>query len=684
MDAADAGTVPDRSGGVGDIDGDIGTVVTDPRGAVNTGRGDQFVISAAYFVDAERGGVWRRAGGRLRSVAEDHFRYLELRFEAPPGYDQARSVLAREHAVLVAGSPGSGRRAAALMLLRSQGSGGGRFHELSGGLVDGEDADAVDASQISPGDCLLLDLTGDEDDRLRQRELERSRVLSQDREAHLAVVLPDEYDTVVPDGLGPLVTGIGRPDAAGAFRRHLRAEGFEPGDSDRLPPGLAAGPMRDVGRLARLTREARDAAGGAGQLEDWLGQARAAITDRRGEVAGQVAGNPDGRYRALLLAAAVFDRAPAEAVWKATQTLLSKVRYPVDDTHRLDRPDLAEQLAAIGATTDGQGRVQFTRLDYANAVRAHFWRNFPELRNQVRDWVGEAVAALPELNGEDRDQVVTRLVERCLSIGRPDDIFALVRDWTPPTGTGKPTPTATLAARALECGLADESAGWRFRRRIYYWARDRTLQPEFAQVLIAACADAMASTHPDRALVRLHHLARNNHPAVRREAAARLCSLAGEDRRLYVELLRRLTERLASDSPLPVDLELFLALSDCDPVGNMRANRSVGHHLAQCWAAAMIRCNPETLRGPIQRWLQAVADDPDREPLLDVLVCACYGRTDLFSVLYMITRDWTLGASGPVDPRARRHAAALVEARCRAARGVVPVGAAGSGEETPT
>jgi hypothetical protein len=681
----DAESRHDRSGGVGDIDGNVGTVVTDPQGAVNTGSGHQY---NTYIVDGVVGWVRRRDADRLRTLAEDHFRYLERRFVPPPGYDRAAETLTRAGAVLVAGQPGSGRRTAALMLLRSRG-GSGRFRELSSRP---DDEEILDADSVAAGDRVLFDLSSGPADRA---ELESHRVVLQSCGAHLVVVLPEDAEELVPDGFGPLVERIGRPDGSAVFGRHLRAEEVPCTPSvlqadDRLVSRLGEDPMRDLARLARLTREARDRAGGRGQPAGWLGEALSAVADRSREVAEQVGGNPDGRFRALLLAAAVFEGAAADVVAAVAGGMLTASRYPPNETHLLDRPGLGQRLTEIGVTTDGAGRVRFTRLAYGAAVRAHFWRNFPELRADLRDWVGACVV-LPELTGEDQDQVVARLAEQCLNVDRASDIFRLARTWTDRSTAGRPMLTASLAAQALEYGLRDERVGREFRRQIYNWSRGPALSPDLAQVLITVCADVLAPTLPSSALVRLHHLAGHRDPAVRIEAGERLRLLAEQDGRLFRQLLRRLAGGLIVDSPEPAEIELFLRLSECDLSGSTRpgstrllATGAVRDLLIQCWTAALVHADSGTLRAPVERWLQAAAGRPDLEPLLDLLVAACDRRAGLLGRLYAIVRDWALGAGQAGDRLTRRGAAALFQQKRRAALGLTLVGAASTGPSEET
>ncbi|MGW0910425.1 hypothetical protein ACWD1Z_01580 [Streptomyces sp. NPDC002784] len=129
--------------------------VNDPRGPVNNGVGSQYVF---YGVGAD----WmiRKGVESLRIVREDRVRLAD-RFVRPVGYRVAADRLEKPGSlVLLEAPPGSGRRAAAIMLLHELGEdegadeGGVRFEELpatdkdEGSRVPGE---GTASSSTSPG-----------------------------------------------------------------------------------------------------------------------------------------------------------------------------------------------------------------------------------------------------------------------------------------------------------------------------------------------------------------------------------------------------------------------------------------------------------------------------------------------------------------------------------------------------
>ena len=116
-------------------------------------------------------------------------------------------------------------------------------------------------------------------------------------------------------------------------------------------------------------------------------------------------------------------------------------------------------------------------------------------------------------------------------------LTGLVEEYTKPHLSAN---RANAAALVLRSGLRSERCGRTFRRKIYLWSTNRGTSDQLAAVIVAACRDEIFATHPDEALVRLHHVARRNG---RCEAHQALVELVGTDRRLLRQMLRRIADR---------------------------------------------------------------------------------------------------------------------------------------------
>ncbi|MCE4942329.1 hypothetical protein LVX13_04170 [Streptomyces albulus] len=556
--------------------------------------------------------------------------------------DAAERLAAPGAVVLLDGAVGIGRRTAATMLLQHLDAGAGRFEELA---VTEEDDD-LDAS---PDDRFLLDLSGlaDAEYSVAQRNLAQYRSAVEKCGARLVVVLPTGLDHLLDTDLTPLVVRLGRPAGAWVFARHLRTMGvaFSPeqfGD-ERLHTLFECSPMRELAWLARLVRRARDSRAYGTTFPAWLEEAITAVTDRAGAVARKTAAHRDAHQRALLLSAAMFNGATADAVLQGAYLLLEVLDHDRDDTPRLAQADLGEHLDTLEIRRDVSGRVGFERLAYDGAVRTHFWTNFPDLRDGLREWVGKAVL-LPELTAEDRMNLVARFAEQSLAANRPDDLCRLIETWTGPSVARR---LRAEAAAALELGLTHDSHGGTFRSRIYGWATGPGLSPDLAGVLTDVCRQVLVATHPDQALVRLRHLALGT--GGRHVPSARLALLdwARSDVSAYQKLVDHLVRRPTTASTA--------LLRDLLEPGGLRITPP-WPTLGLAWHAVMVAATPDDWTPLVHRWLTTVHEDLGWAPVLHVLLVAAATGADLLNRLYAITCDWVaadrIGAAGGRAPRA--------------------------------
>ncbi|MFB7928721.1 hypothetical protein ACFC4C_06395 [Streptomyces sp. NPDC056039] len=626
--------------------------VNDPRGPVNNGVGHQYVFYGA-------GADWmiRRGVDSLRIAREDRVRLAD-RFVPPVGYRVAADRLEKPGSVvLLEAPPGSGRRAAAIMLLHGIGEDEGaeeegvRFEELAA-TDKGKDEDSL---APGVGDRFLLDLSGIADEEAyakAQRRLAVRRSQVQEARAHMVVILPSGMEHAHAPDLEPHTVTLGRPRGIAVVTRYLRMDrmAFVPADleSADLQSLYDRSPVRELVRLAGLVRAARDSGRFGTDFAGWLDQAMHAVTDRAGEVGRHVAAVRTTPERTLLLATAMFEEASADTVYEAWQGLMRRVRHEEETTTELARTDFGERLAALGIERDPDGRLRFERLAYADAVRTYFWANFPGVRDDLRDWVDRA-AGLPGLTTDDRVNVVVRFGERSLAVGRPDHLFDLVVRWADRTTGAACDPRAVAA---LELGLSHERFGGWFRRRMYECARSGPSSDGLARVLAAACLRNLGATHPDQATVRLHYLAVRKGEAAR-EARQALLGFVGSDRRLYRLLIDRLRERTRRD---PHGTEPHLQLLTEALRSERAPDPPPWPDLFLGWETVFSQPPTELWNPLVSSWLNAAAGDRTREMALDVMVGATHGRTAALHRLYAIACNWA-------GPPARHPSRAAVAAR---------------------
>ncbi|MGV9772653.1 hypothetical protein [Streptosporangium sp. NPDC003464] len=609
-------------------------------GAMNAGSGDQYVFMQ----------LAQAAGKDPRGVADDQLAWLRQRFIPPGGFARACEVLESHGTVFLDGAPGAGRKAAAWMLLQELYSGTETFHEILLGEEGAPYLD-LDTSQVGEGALLLVDLSAITSEQVWatvQDELPSFRKVVQSHTSRLVVVLPSGMIESLRADLGTYRIGITRPSAGAVFQRYLRAKDIPVAETDSAPEALseflARNPsMRGIADFATLVIEVRTTARSAG-FAAWCDSALAVLDNKQSmRVTERLATLPQGPQRALLLATAMLHGARAEAIQRATASLLDIAEHPQNVLPLLEHADLTVRLKEINATADASGRVRFDEFGYDSAVRVHFWTHWPELREFIRKWVGNTVG-LPGLETDDRNKLVERFARQCLQDRHRDQLLALVSQCAENPGNDV---RMGAAVQALRQGLKHEEHGQFFRQKIREWASETSLSRGLAQVLVVTCWKVMAVHHPDQAMVRLHHLARKESGTTHARDA--LAQIVGADAQLRVWMLKRLVQRLqlGSEKWRQADARLFLEFADPVPLVTLgprtRAPLSdpvVREELTVGWHVAFRRYPYETWRAQAERWIQAAFEDEQHcEHLLDVLVDGGEQRTALLAPLYVIARD---------------------------------------------
>lgn len=626
----------------------VGTYVHESHGSVHGGEGPQYNFYVAAAAATSR--LRDQAGRRPRTISRTDRIHLYQRFVAPQHFTRAREVLRDTRTALIDGLPGSGRRAAALMLLHELPDTRGSLHELPD-TPDDSAASALDEWEISAGDRLLLDLSEAEES--RYLEIQGKLFGFRDRldrlDAHLAVVLPHHLGYLLRDDLRHLTAEIGRPPPLRVLARHLRCADIEPTtaelDNRELGTFVTRAPLREVAALADGIRRQRDRDGADRGFAHWLATALAEEHDQTARVATDIAAEGSGRRRALLLALALFHGTPPATVLHATNTLLKILSHPQDDTPRLDRTDLYAEFTAVRAEVRSDGRVRFALPGYDSAVRDHFWTYLPDIRRQLRDWF-QACMSAPDLDLAERDAAVTRFAEQGLRCQRPEDLKWLVERWTRTDASTRYVPDA---AQLLALGLADEQHGRYFRQQIYDWSTAADTNDRLGHVLVLVCSEAMAHSHPDQALVRLHHLARRGKDRVGTDAQEAVLRLARSDNRLYQLMLGRLSTDGESRRWAERDSALFLALAD--PIRLVRSPR-VRTLLAQGWSDALRRPD-EQWAEHVSHWLNACVGYTEHQArILEILAAAGTSDCRTAGRLFRAARAWQRSSTGAAAERA--------------------------------
>ncbi|MEU5333390.1 hypothetical protein AB0G51_08670 [Streptomyces asoensis] len=619
------------------------THIEQPGGQVHSGSGDFYSYTVNVGL-AEQEATTRSP----RRIADDQLRLLRQQFVDPTGMSTARRVLHGSSTVILSGAPGSGRTAAARVLLYEVQRTAGIFREL----LPGEEEGALTGpGLVGAGDRLLLNLAEADITQWAQtrRDLSALRKAVLEQGAHLVVVMP--HDGALESHLQPYRADIARPPAMEVFRRHLRLHRV-PYEEFRLPaPALdeflaEQPPMEEIAHFADRVRRARAAAPDRDGFATWCKNSRAHSAWRK-EVADCVATLCAAPQRALLFATAMFHGAHADLVHQGAALMLTVHDTPQDEMPALEGPDLAQRLTEIGAAARPDGHVRFGKLDYDVAVRAHFWDHMPDLRHRFGIWTAESTELDdPHLSAELRTRLVGRLAEQYVRTGRGLDLALLAEKWS-----SAPASRVRLAAAvdALACGLRDPRYGRSLRMLVYTWCKDKPLSGNLAHVLLRACTDVIAPTHPDQAVTRLHHLARRERGAT--PALDALCRLSATSSRLRRLLLDRVTRLSASPT---IDARLFLRICDpmalTDPAGAAHPlidEKGVQDCTVTGWSEAFTRLPQAYWRPYAERWLHAACVvDSHRDRLLFLLVDSAGRNGSTLAALYAAARAVEPAAPG--------------------------------------
>ncbi|GAB3123628.1 hypothetical protein GCM10027160_44180 [Streptomyces calidiresistens] len=614
------------------------TRVSDARGPVNTGSGDQYI---SYTVITEA--LKDSRGKSPRRVLEDELRELRRRFVPPRGTGEARELLTRRRMILLDADPGTGRSATARVLLSERRRTNDTIHHLP--LPGEEGGRFPDPEQIDRHGCLLLDVSEAAPGTWATVRPELPALLGivRDRSAYLVVIPPSTATAGEEVELNPYRVALTRPSNEQVIRAHLRAEDITPFDTEGVWPEFpnavldTSRPMRELARFVHLIARARNSPEAGSTFEQWCAGAAEVLTDQADEVARLAADAGNGPDRGLLLVASLLHGSPTDVVHRATTALLRVTGQPATDLPLLEQADLAQRLKEVGALIDPAGRVRFEKLDRDRAVRAHFWNARPDLRQPLRTWLDDLVTDPDHgVGGESLRHAVERLVSEHLRTGHGDEVAQLVRRW----GRGRFT-RARLdsASRALLLGLRAEGSR-EFRKAVREWAQSETLPRWFRDLLVEVCTGVIAFTHPHQALVRLHHLARwetGDHRA--RDALRDLV-------RRQPDLRDHLLGRLVRPDHPKADTSLFLHLAD--PVSLITSapgeslpveRRVVRERLVIGWSRAFEHAPIGLLSAAIGHWLNVAAHhDKHTEALLAIPVEGAMARPDRPGLLYGIAR----------------------------------------------
>lgn len=454
-------------------------------------------------------------------------------------YERFLGVFKEKRWGVLVGEPGSGRETAAIALHTSCGL---QVHQVQFGQ-ENDNPDETPHRLLSrtkpiPGAGYIVDLSMMNS--VDERVVHAIRVLWQKLEGYdsaLTVITPPgTYDTAFPD---VPVFKVDRPLAIDVLAKHLKyfpdAEGVEVlARWSQVKTLMAKASPADAVRMANVGFRAFSARDMQESMGAWINEAIGIYSDWKAELDrwfDEHRGGLEAAWnRIVLISVATFEGLDSEKVLRAADTLAPMLRVEKGDAGGLTGLGVEPTLRLVGAERGEDGRVHFTKPEYATAVLDYVWSQLPRIHEELLAWTDAIAAEHPK---ECLEAVRGAWVGLALRRNDPELTIRLLNEWM----EGK-------ASRKAVAELAAEVASWpdfgsKMRRKLYEWAR-KPKTDEHAAVVATACAiysrdDAVS------ALFRLKWLAQADSVKAREAALDALEEIA-DNARGFFDVVRAIVD----------------------------------------------------------------------------------------------------------------------------------------------
>lgn len=545
-----------------------------------------------------------------------------------PQFAEARAALEQHSAVALLGPPGCGRRTTGTVLLAGLGVVPDRV------VLDAEDLGRQ--LEIAPSHGYLLDLDEDRDQLTPKAGVWISRLVTRLRAVNSCLVVrarDRSWGALSLSNDVLCVVHLTAPQANVVFRFHLAAMTSGPvsdvwAPREPISRHLAAASPPDGVRMAEIVAKTIDA---QIPVDRQLDQVISEYTNWAEYLAKwfrDTTGPTHGYKRALLLAAAALEGAPAGTVFAAADRLASIVELPREPGGPLAGPDASDLVGQIEAKLQDRG-IRFPRPAFGTSVLDHVWSQRPQLHKDLREWL----TGIPSSGDEDSGRAARALTELAIRQHDADIVSAAARRWA-----GEPASRRDFAVPELTLAALSEEIGRDVRRQLYDWAT-RTNAGEACHLAVAAvCSGPLARQYPQIALTRLRNLVVRPSPIVQESVFDSLVTLAAEPM-LFPSVLAEVFRWISESEPRrSAGLRAFLRLAAPDETGQIRllstAPERDNSPISELWHQVL---RDQTTDGVAEsasalasRWLDAAArGQAPRELVTGVLAGSCRSSIDV-------------------------------------------------------
>ncbi|MDQ7907960.1 hypothetical protein RB614_25880 [Phytohabitans sp. ZYX-F-186] len=450
-----------------------------------------------------------------REIDQEEIDRVRLSFAEPDGFTQVRAVLQRYSLVIIRGKEDVGRRSTALRLLDEVASGGIREF-----LTDWP-SPRTDLLPHIDRPC-LLDLTFETDvipEGFGRQLADLVRPMYETGGCLIVTVTPALWTRCAQE-TKRFTVDLQMPDPVEVVRAHLKAHDA---GGERLT-WLGVPPLSEfMGELRRCRTSPRDAVALAARLSEFDEHTSEMVKDLRRQLyhwkdyldkrLGGVGADRSDRHtvarrRAVLVAAAVLDGSPAEAVLASSDAFLTKIGIKVPPDEFLVGPELSGMLEDIEEDRADKkaGTVSIIKVKPGvdDAILGRIWQERPQLHGYLLEWLAEIAAdrSQPSSTLPRVAEVLARLAEQQRALA----VLDIMQSWL---AASADVTKHRLAVDVLERLAVSRDIGSVVRRRLREWALSRRAEDGVLIGVAEVCAGRLGRYSTDVALNRLQLIAQS-------------------------------------------------------------------------------------------------------------------------------------------------------------------------------
>jgi len=264
--------------------------------------------------------------------------------------------------------------------------------------------------------------------------------------------------------------------------------------------------------ISRVADDDESRSNAAQEFQQWPALLKGIFAHKKG----------DPEERALLIAAAFLDGAPALHVQRASQQLLGDAPEKGDSVRDiLAGPDLTARLRELGVTVEDRNISFSEKPGLGKAALHHIWVERADLHGPLLKWIGDMTAPgkLAEPYLDSIAEILTDLALRHNDL-RP---IELAQTWARPGATDE---RLSLASRMLDKAATSDTLGSAVRSELRAWAAGDS--ENLAMITALVCQSDFSHAYPSQALVRLRWIlqrpARDNAVIIAENAIRRMAA----------------------------------------------------------------------------------------------------------------------------------------------------------------